>query len=357
MSKLTRLMVAVGTATAITLAFADAPKGYAHEPGVSLSGLGSATIDGVLSPGEWDSAGTVGFDVNVPVGNPVPGTLFVMNDEINLYLAVEIAATEATNSASFNFDNDHSGDSLQTGDNSIIFNPAVGFFDLHARLLSPSSFSLGLLDTDFGGTSDGDGALSIDGGFTVYEFSLPLDSADDLFDFSLGVGDTVGFNLTLQTGTTIDDITRFPSDLFGFPPSSSMYGDIEIAEPFVQVAVDIKPGSFPNSINPRSKSVIPVAILTTDTFDATTVDPLSVEFGPNGAMEVHERGHIEDVDGDSDLDLVLHFATHDTGIVCGDTSASLTGEIFDGQAIEGSDAIRTVGCRSMPWLELLLLDD
>jgi hypothetical protein len=126
------------------------------------------------------------------------------------------------------------------------------------------------------------------------------------------------------------------------------------------VSIDIKPGSFPNSINPRSKGVTPVAILTTDTFDATTVDPLSVEFGPNGAMEVHERGHIEDVDGDSDLDLVLHFATQDTGIVCGDTSASLIGEIFDGQAIEGSDAIRIVGCPtspSMPWLELLLLDD
>jgi hypothetical protein len=47
--------------------------------------------------------------------------------------------------------------------------------------------------------------------------------------------------------------------------------------------IDIKPGSFPNSINPRSKGVIPVAILTTDTFDATTVDPLSVTFGPDEA--------------------------------------------------------------------------
>jgi len=113
----------------------------------------------------------------------------------------------------------------------------------------------------------------------------------------------------------------------------------------LRVAIDIKPGGFPNSINPRSNGVIPVAILTTATFDATTVDPLSVKFGPNGATEAHERGHIEDVDGDGDLDLVLHFRTQETGIRCGDTSASLTGQTFDGQAIQGSDSIRTVGCR------------
>ncbi len=35
-------------------------------------------------------------------------------------------------------------------------------------------------------------------------------------------------------------------------------------DPFPNVSIDIKPGSFPNSISPRSKGVIPVAILTTD---------------------------------------------------------------------------------------------
>lgn len=43
-------------------------------------------------------------------------------------------------------------------------------------------------------------------------------------------------------------------------------------------------------------------------------------------------GHIEDVDGDGDLDLALHFRTQDTGIECGDTPASLAGETFSGQA-------------------------
>ena len=112
----------------------------------------------------------------------------------------------------------------------------------------------------------------------------------------------------------------------------------------IAVNVDIKPGSFPNSIDPKSKGVIPVAILTTDTFDAATVDPLSVKFGPSGATEAQGRGQIEDADGDGDLDLVLRFRTQDTGITCGATAASLTGETFTGQPITGSDSIKTVGC-------------
>ena len=115
--------------------------------------------------------------------------------------------------------------------------------------------------------------------------------------------------------------------------------------PIHNVAIDIKPGSDSNPINPRSKGKIPVAILTTDTFDATAVEPTTVRFGPNGTEAAPVRSALEDVDGDGDTDMILHFKTQDTGIVCGDTSASLTGETFGGQAIEGSDSIKTVGCK------------
>ena len=113
----------------------------------------------------------------------------------------------------------------------------------------------------------------------------------------------------------------------------------------VPVAIDIKPGSFPNSINPRSKGVIPVAILTTDTFDATTVDPNTVRFGATGTEAAPVHSALEDVDGDGDIDLILQFNTQNTGIVCGETSASLTGQTFGGQVIQGSDSIRTVPCK------------
>jgi hypothetical protein len=108
--------------------------------------------------------------------------------------------------------------------------------------------------------------------------------------------------------------------------------------------IDIKPGGNPNPINLKSKGVIPVAILTTATFDALSVSPSTVGFGPGGAGIVHRSGHLEDVDGDGDLDLLLHFRTEQTGIQCGDSAAALAGETFAAQPFQGSDEIVTVGC-------------
>jgi uncharacterized protein (TIGR03118 family) len=112
----------------------------------------------------------------------------------------------------------------------------------------------------------------------------------------------------------------------------------------LQVSIDIKPASGDNSLKPGGKDVLPVAILTTDTFDATTVDPLSVRFGPGGAAASHGRGRAADVDKDGDVDLLLQFRTVDAGITCGTTSASLTGKTFGGQVIAGSDSVSTVRC-------------
>lgn len=53
---------------------------------------------------------------------------------------------------------------------------------------------------------------------------------------------------------------------------------------------------------------------------------------------------MEDVDADGDLDMVLHFQTQHTGIVCGMSEASLTGESVASGPITGTDSIRTVGC-------------
>jgi hypothetical protein len=111
------------------------------------------------------------------------------------------------------------------------------------------------------------------------------------------------------------------------------------------VVIDILPGEVLNPINPKKQGVIPVAILTTATFDATTVNASTVRFGKTGKEAAPVQVAVEDVNGDGLDDLILHFNTPDTGIQCGDTSASLTGQTFSGQAIQGSDSIVTVGCR------------
>ena len=119
-------------------------------------------------------------------------------------------------------------------------------------------------------------------------------------------------------------------------------------ESILIVEIDIKPGSDPNSINCNNdKGAVAVAILTTPDFDATTVDHTTVTF--EGAGETHidnktglPRRHEEDVDGDGDIDLVFHFRLGDTGLDCASTEGTLSGETFDGQAIEGTDAVRMI---------------
>jgi hypothetical protein len=120
----------------------------------------------------------------------------------------------------------------------------------------------------------------------------------------------------------------------------SEFGGGPLQQAVEEVEIDIKPGSFPNSINTKSKGVIPVAILTTDHFEADTVNPDTVRFGPAEAEPVHWA--LEDVDGDGDIDMVLHFRTRDTGIGHGDVEAELIGETWDGIPIRGLDSVRTV---------------
>jgi len=106
----------------------------------------------------------------------------------------------------------------------------------------------------------------------------------------------------------------------------------------IEVTIDIKPGSYPNSINLGSMGVVPVALLTTDDFDATAVDPVTVLFA--GASPL--RWTTEDVDGDGDLDLLFHFETQQLDLVESSTEATLTGTTFGGQAIQGTDTVNIV---------------
>ncbi len=106
----------------------------------------------------------------------------------------------------------------------------------------------------------------------------------------------------------------------------------------LDVGIDIKPGGDPNSINLRSKGVVPVAVLTTPEFDAITVDPATVRFAD--ASPVRWSG--EDVDNDDDTDLLLHFRTQALDLNRDSTEATLTGSTCDGQSIEGTDSVKIV---------------
>jgi hypothetical protein len=110
------------------------------------------------------------------------------------------------------------------------------------------------------------------------------------------------------------------------------------------VEIDIKPFSKSNNVNPKSRGVLLVAVLGSGEFDATQVDSSTVRFGPGNASAVRDS-RVVDVNHDGYRDMLLYFDRKDTGIRCGDDSASLRGKVFSGRGFAGSDAIRTVGCK------------
>jgi hypothetical protein len=177
-------------------------------------------------------------------------------------------------------------------------------------------------------------------------------AARDLFGVSVGVsGDTavVGASFA-QVGGAI------PASAQG--AAYVWRDDTSTSDSPLSAGIDIKPGDNANRIRTSSNEVIAVAVLTTPSFDAATVDSSTVCFGddppPGGTTaytqppgtdadcnEAHRGGHLEDADGDGDLDKVLHFETRQTGIDPGDTEARLTGRTTGGMSFQGSDAIRT----------------
>ena len=110
----------------------------------------------------------------------------------------------------------------------------------------------------------------------------------------------------------------------------------------ITVDIDIKPGSSPNSINQGSNGVIPVAILSSATFDATTVDPSTVELGGAG-VAVRGKGksmaHNEDVNGDGLVDLVVQVETQGLDDLGAGGTVELTGTTFSGEDIVGYDDV------------------
>ncbi len=168
----------------------------------------------------------------------------------------------------------------------------------------------------------------------------------DLGSLAFGIGSDQGYSRALA----INNVGRIVGE------STTLAGPLHPAmwSIITPVAIDIRPGAYPNVINAGSRGLIAVAILATADFDpldvVNGVDPATVRFA--GASKVHPNqplGHWEDVNGDGNTDLVLHFETSEVvnnpgGLGCGDAEATLTGLTYAGLAIEGVDFVELKPC-------------
>jgi hypothetical protein len=233
--------------------------------------------------------------------------------------------------------------------------PLIPFtVSVRARVLQSESAMSGGVATAF--------AVNANTGREIFSFSLNSDTMDvggmkfpfdntEFHDYRLEIVPRASYAFYVDDSLLVTGLPRVYGGsgwiMIG-DSSTSENGLVEI-EKFcvargitVELAIRSDGG---DKIHRRSKGNIPVAVLTTGEFDAALIDLASVRFGPDGAMEVHGGGHFEDVDGDGDVDLVLHFANRDTGIFCDESFVSLTGRTVDGMQFGGCQDIQAPECR------------
>lgn len=128
----------------------------------------------------------------------------------------------------------------------------------------------------------------------------------------------------------------------------ALHGEVGLS-----VAIDILPGSAANPFNLKSGGTRPVALLSTESFDATSADPESCTLGDGDGDDTpiarrkdgSAMAEVTDVDGDGDADLVLSFevqALVDRGDLTLDSTAlELNGRWTRG-SLRGADAIKVV---------------
>ena len=104
-----------------------------------------------------------------------------------------------------------------------------------------------------------------------------------------------------------------------------------------------QPKNKQNNINLKGNQPISVAVLSTVTFDATSLDVSTIIFGPDDAQEIHSTIHTDDVNKDGINDALLHFNVQDTGMDDSTTELCLSGETTDGTFVEGCDTVNPVG--------------
>ncbi len=320
----------------------------AHDPGWSFAGVGTATIDGRLAPGEWDGAASHPITaIALPSGAMTSGQLLVMNDATNLYLAVrmDLPAAEppfAIFFVSFEFDDDHD-DHFVLGDDLITatFYPTSGSSQPEDCFVGSCPYDparqCGLNDVSYGGGQSNVLAAIVNAGTAIVaELAHPLDSGDSR-DFSLAPGDVVGFRMGISVYFTGSGGTLTPVSSF-YP--ADMGGDILVSGGAVPIEVAIGSGAEAPCVNNNGRGVIPITILGSATLAVTKIDPSTLRLdslavkvvGPTEKALVH----YEDVNADGFVDLVAQMQDVGDTFTTGQANATITATLIDGTRLSGT---------------------
>jgi uncharacterized repeat protein (TIGR01451 family) len=191
--------------------------------------------------------------------------------------------------------------------------------------------------------------------------TIPAGQAGPLIELVVKVNQNATPDSTIYNWATIDSDEWPPHTEPGMDPDNPDPEDPGTPVlPNILVDIDIKPRSCPNPLRTASRGVFPVAILGTDEFDVTTVDPSTVQLEGVPAL----RDWLEDVstpiDRDEDscacttegvdgfMDMTLKFDNQQIlaaldSVTDGETRVlTLTGATYDGVPLLGRDCVKII---------------
>ena len=173
------------------------PPASGHDPNAVIYSVWATTpptIDGTIDPAEWAPARPMHFTITTG-GGTITGTIYVMNDGLNIYIAVEVSDTtdQSGDCLCIFFDNGDDG-SLSVGEDGFGFYGTSTGGQFQDNYYQGVSYSIDYDPVTHQYFIDGGGARnSANPG--QYEFWHPLSSGDTAHDFSLSPGDRVGFTV------------------------------------------------------------------------------------------------------------------------------------------------------------------
>lgn len=338
-----------GPSTATGVSFTDTlPSGmtYATSTGVCAHAAGVVSCDiGTLQPGA-DASIDITADVAADLVHNAGGPVTLTNN------------VTATSDGAESEESDNS-DALDTeiiarADLEVV---SVSAVSPPARLIlgSPGSITVRTIVTNNGPSAPIDATLDL--GIAAPAGATASPSSDEVAVAALGLDEerTIDRTFTVACSTpgsktyAIDASIAPASADDDDPDSSNDTGSVNVTvECVVPVKIVVNPGGDPASVINLRKGVIPVAVLTSAAgeyglpvaFDATTIAPASVRFGPRalvlaggGASAQKGAGTIEDARApsrDGDLDMVMQFRADQTGLVTGDAEGCAFGTWSDG---------------------------